>query len=747
MTYRRNLLLIIGIALISSLAFAGDPPARVARLNYVSGQVSIQPGGVNDWVQGSINRPLTSSDRIWADKDSRAELELGGAALRLDSDTSLTLVNVSDSNVQFQLDQGTASLHVVDLFDGEVYEVDTPNVSFIVRKRGDYRFDVDNAGDTTAVTVFKGEGDATGDGPAVRVKKEERYTFSDGKSLRYAVNHNPSLDGFDEWAFARADREDRSVSTRYVSPYTVGSSDLAYYGRWDNVAPYGPIWYPSGVGVDWAPYRYGHWVWVSPWGWTWVDDAPWGFAPFHYGRWVNYRNAWGWCPGPIGVRPIYAPALVAWVGGNNWGVGLSFGIGGGVGWFPLGWGEPYIPYYGHSRGYFRNVNFTNTHFTNVNYINNYYGNPHGREWNYAYRRVPNAVTAVSNDTFRFSRPTRNGLVHVNERELQQASIEHNIGLRPTTNSVLGVNAGRHGAAPPATLGHPSRSEHMSVANSETPRPDRIARPNHDTAANNGGNPTWQNGNPNRAVPRPPNRGNPTANAEVERPRGIPNPAHMNTAPANNANAMPSRVPRPPQNGDRPQNYGQQPHQPVYTQNNHNQGVTHDVRPQSSPSRQSGPAHTAPAASKPAEHPRVERKVEKENGSPQGAVSYPRPYGNVRPANYAPSENSRNSYARTTSDYTPRSYSSPGYNTSATRPASRSYSYSQPSRATSYSQSARIYSAPSRTSSYSAPSRMSSYSASSRSTAHYSQPSSHSYVRSSGGGNRSGGASSHQGRSR
>src|SRR3954471_1997594 len=222
-------LTVVAAIAICSPAFADDdPPARVARLNYISGQVSIQPNGVNDWVTASINRPLTSSDRVWADKDSRAELQLGGAALRLDGNTSMTLVNVSDNNVQVQLDEGHTILHVAELFDGEVYEVDTPNVSFVVRKKGDYRFDVDNAGDTTAVTVFKGEGDATGEGPAIRIKKEQRYTFTGGKSLQFTQNNNPGLDGFDQWAIARAQREDDSVSARYVSRYAVGYSDLDY---------------------------------------------------------------------------------------------------------------------------------------------------------------------------------------------------------------------------------------------------------------------------------------------------------------------------------------------------------------------------------------------------------------------------------------------------------------------------------------------------------------------------------------
>ena len=156
---------------------------------------------------------------------------------------------------------------------------------------------------------------------------------------------------------------------------------------------YGSVWVPNSVQPGWAPYRYGHWAWIAPWGWTWVDDAPWGFAPFHYGRWVAWNGGWGWAPGPIGYwNPYYAPALVGWIGGPGFGIGFGFGGGWGFGiginfgWFPLGWGAPYYPrycgwgyggwYHGGgwvSAGYLHNVNVTNTHITNINNItNNYY---------------------------------------------------------------------------------------------------------------------------------------------------------------------------------------------------------------------------------------------------------------------------------------------------------------------------------------------------------------------------------------
>jgi len=358
-----------------------DPPGRVARLQYIGGSVSIQPRGQDEWVEGSLNRPLTSSDNVWTDKNSKAELNVGTGVFRMNSETSLTLTNVGDSTVQVQLHQGLLSLHVRHLYDGEIYEIDTPNMAFTVQKAGDYRFDVDPDGDVSTVTVWKGEGDATGDGPSVRVKSKETARFMNGTSLSHQINSAPGFDAFDDWCKVRNEREDQSVSARYVSRDVIGSEDLDAYGTWREEPPYGPVWVPA-VAPGWAPYHYGHWAWVEPWGWTWVDDAPWGFAPFHYGRWVYYNNYWGWAPGPLYARPVYAPALVAFFGGDNFSIGVSFGFGGGIGWCPLGFGEPFYPFYGGSRNYFRNVNITNTRITNItNITNNYYNNrgrDHGR---------------------------------------------------------------------------------------------------------------------------------------------------------------------------------------------------------------------------------------------------------------------------------------------------------------------------------------------------------------------------------
>ncbi|MGZ4814594.1 MAG: DUF6600 domain-containing protein [Terriglobales bacterium] len=746
---RRVLVLFCCVVLTSLAAFAGDPPGRVARLNYINGQVSLQPGGVNDWVAASINRPLTTTDKVWTDRDSRAELQMGAASARLNSETSLTLANVSDNAVQLQLDQGTLNLHVVKLFDGEIYEIDTPNLAFTVEKAGDYRFDVDNAGDTTVVTAWSGRGEATGDNPGIRISKGQQFTFRGGRSLQYVMTNAPGFDGFDSWCMARAEREDKSLSLRYVSPYAVGYSDLDEYGRWETIAPYGPVWIPVTVASGWAPYRWGHWVFIAPWGWTWVDDAPWGFAPFHYGRWVYFGSRWGWCPGPYYARPIYAPALVGWIGGSHWGVGLSFGVGGGVGWFPLGWGEPYIPYYRHSRGYFQNVNVTNTHITNITYItNNYYGGQNVDRIHYVNMHTPQAITAVSNATFVQSRPTRTGVVPITRQSLTGAAVVSTLPVRPTRESTMGP--GRPTAAPPVmatrpvvTRTNPPVATPNRATAPEFGRPGRPSTPI--TGPGSAPMPTDSMNRPSRAIPYPPKAATPATMAE-EAPRDIPqpngtvvttpapttmpsrvprpNPGYTST-PSTSPGYVPSRVPHPPAAintaptntapviSDRPTRGAstQVPHPPttptptpapnVYNQQRPSRTQTYSAP---APTTSAPPAHTSPPPapvhtsqpapapqqshpSEPSRQSRPERKSDTDN-KPHSELSYPRPYGDtVRPASFASSSVPRPSGPLAAA---PRVYQT------SYRPA---HAHSVPTRPSFSAASHSAYSAP-RNSSYS-----------------------------------------------
>jgi uncharacterized protein DUF6600 len=473
-TIRGSKIIILAALVVCATLFAmadDDPPGRVARLQYINGAISVQPGGVNDWVEASVNRPLTTADRVWADKDSRAELHLGSAVLRMNAETSATLTNISDSIVQVELDQGTLNLRVRHLYEGETYEIDTPNLAFTILKSGEYRFDVDPNSDVTYITVWKGEGEATGEGRSVRVRSGDQAKFTEGTSLANSMYDMPDFDGFDDWCRVRDQREDTSVSARYVSPDVIGAADLDQYGSWRTVPTYGAVWVPA-VAPGWAPYRYGHWVWIDPWGWTWVDDAPWGFAPCHYGRWVRYGGYWAWSPGPIRVRPVYAPALVAWVGGNHWGVSVSFGSGGGVGWFPLGYGEPYIPAYRASRRYFETVNVSNTRIVNItNITNNYYTTNVTnttiirQKIVYKNQGVAGAVTAVPRTVLVNSQPVGRAAVRIDSREMRGMETRWAPDVAPSKASVLGAHRGA-GTLPPANI----RRERVFVKTAPPERP-------------------------------------------------------------------------------------------------------------------------------------------------------------------------------------------------------------------------------------------------------------------------------------
>jgi len=497
---------------------ANDPAARVARIQYIAGEVSMQPGGVNDWVAATLNRPLTTSDRVWTDKDSRAELNVGTAFIRMNSETSITFTNLGDNTLQMQLDQGTVELTVRHLEPLEILEIDTPNLAFDVMEPGVYRIDVPANDNQTLVTVRKGHGQATGSAPAVTVAQGQQVRFTGQGTLQNSAYAAPGPDGFEDWAQVRDRRLDGSQSAQYVAPGTIGYQDLDYYGSWRTVPSYGAIWVPTSVPAGWAPYRYGHWVWIAPWGWTWVDDAPWGFAPFHYGRWVYYGGAWGWAPGPVyvGWRPYYAPALVGWIGGGGWGFGISvgFGFGGGCGWFPLGWGEPYYPWYRGYRGgyvsqtYIRNVNVTNTHITNITNITNNYYNNRVTNTNYVNRNVAGAVTAAPKSALINGQNIARVGKPVPASELGNAQVVRNVDVNPTKQSMLGGASARTTATPPRTAIDRPVVTRAGVPQNTSPQRSLTSGPEtHGAAApptvNGARTPATEAANQTRpAVPRP-----------------------------------------------------------------------------------------------------------------------------------------------------------------------------------------------------------------------------------------------------
>ncbi len=438
---------VFGVAMLSFSGWASaDPPSRVARLGYLSGQVSFSPAGESDWIQATINRPLTTGDRLWADAGARSEIQIGGAMVRMNAGTSVSVLNLDDQITQLQLTQGTLHVRVRRVESDQVFEVDTPNLAFTLRQPGEYRIDVDPDRDETTIVMRKGQGQAYGDNASYVIDAQQPYRFTGTDLREYEAIGAPRPDDFDRWASDRDRRYDSSVSARYVSPDVVGYQDLDSHGSWRIDASYGNVWTPNRVAAGWAPYSDGHWAWVDPWGWTWIDDAPWGYAVSHYGRWANFSGTWGWVPGPVRTRAYYAPALVVFVGGNNFQLTISSGNVGGVAWFPLGPREVYRPSYPVSRGYFENVNQTNT-VINTTIINNTYNNLNVTNVVYANRQVTGAVIAVPTAAFVQSQPVSKVALRASKELIAGAPVAIAPPLAPTEKSVRGAAAQRD--KPPA----------------------------------------------------------------------------------------------------------------------------------------------------------------------------------------------------------------------------------------------------------------------------------------------------------
>ena len=246
-------------------------------------------GADNDWVGAIVNRPLTTGDKLWADTDGRSELHIGSTAIRMDHNTGLSFLNLDDATVQIRLSDGVMTMKVRSIPQGDSYEIDTPNLAFSIQQPGFYNIETHPDNNVTIVTVREGAGEVTGGGRSWQVISDQQAVFTGTDTLDYDLKDADAqaTTDFDRWAMTRDAREDHVIASDHnVSPDMTGYEDLDANGRWEDVPDYGRVWVPSNVAADWEPYRYGHWVWVAPWGWTWVEDEAWGFAPFHYGRWA-----------------------------------------------------------------------------------------------------------------------------------------------------------------------------------------------------------------------------------------------------------------------------------------------------------------------------------------------------------------------------------------------------------------------------------------------------------------------------
>jgi hypothetical protein len=437
------------LSTLSSARAQSDPPSRIARLGYLDGAVSLRAAGLADWSAAPLNQPLTSGDQLWSDPGARAEIDLGSAVVRVDENTSLSLLSLADEVVQWQLNAGSIDIVVRALDASEILEVDAPYAAVGILRPGEYRLSVDAAG-TTTIAVRNGQVQTTlSVGGDMNLGTGQRGLF--GANGSYAIVPATPPDEFDQWCQQReAAWSDAGASAQYVSSDAIGYEDLAQDGAWQPEPDYGEVWFPSQVDADWAPYGEGHWAWVSPWGWSWVDQARWGFAPYHYGRWAFIGGHWGWVPPPARGHALYAPALVAWVGGPGGGAALSLGGGAAVGWLPLAPHEVYVPAYPVSARYLQQVNLSNSRGLNVATINSVAQNPASQN-RYANALAPRGLSVVAQTVFTAGESVSRSRIAA-PSQLQSAIPRPRVpGIAPERESVSGPVSLNRVARPPAAL--------------------------------------------------------------------------------------------------------------------------------------------------------------------------------------------------------------------------------------------------------------------------------------------------------
>ena len=448
-------------------AAAEDPPARVGRVSIVGdgADILIEPS-LADWESAALNTPVSTGTSLRTASQVRAEVRIGSASLQMNANSQLAVQTLDDQSLVLVLQRGNIALNLRDLAAGERVEVHAEDAIFTLGAPGSYHFGHAPAAHRFEVRVFEGAGTLTaasassplplGTGQQARVDSRTLAVMLQGDALRTP---------FDEWAAQRARRTDRVAVAGRVSAEMTGAEELEDHGRWRVEPRVGAVWYPNAVDAEWAPYRAGRWAWVAPWGWTWIDDAPWGFAPFHYGRWLFLAGRWGWVPGTYAARPAFAPALVGFYGaapaaGAPW-----------VGWFPLAPGEPYRPGFVASAAYVQRLNVGASA-------------PVGSgQGSYRYAQTSFAATAVTREAFGAATTTA------------RAS---RVPLSPAALSVAGVLA-THGAPAPA----PTRAAGTERALVRVPSDQGILNP--DTAG--------------RAVQsRVPRDGSPSTRATAGQPR-------------------------------------------------------------------------------------------------------------------------------------------------------------------------------------------------------------------------------------
>ena len=382
-------------------AEAGDPPARVGWLADLSGAVSFHSAGQDQWATASQNYPIATGDAVWTQPQAQASIMVDASRLALNGGTELTAQEIDQATITTVLSQGEVFLNLVAMQPGQSVVIETPRGTAQITTNGRYEIYAGDSSTPTYVTAVTGAVQFTGLGlnTPQAVGAQQTLVISGTNPVQAQIGPMQQ----DQFLTTMLQQIAPPPPPTTVAPPPVvsemtGASVLTQYGSWSSEPDAGTVWFPQ-VASSWVPYRDGRWAYVQPWGWTWVDNAPWGFAPFHYGRWSAFNGRWGWAPAPTGgnyadYQPVYAPALVTFLGAAAGVAAAAAFASGSIGWAPLGLRDPYYPpyrvpprYFGaynrpyvqnYNQFYQRNVTVVNNRVTYRNVeVNNGPGGPQG----------------------------------------------------------------------------------------------------------------------------------------------------------------------------------------------------------------------------------------------------------------------------------------------------------------------------------------------------------------------------------
>jgi hypothetical protein len=385
---------------------AGDSTPRVGRVSAVVGPVQYQ-STTGESSPALVNEPVAAGTGLRAAVGAEAELHGPDARIALAPSTALRVLRLDGDALQIEVSGGRIGVHLDRDNAARTIEIDLPSGGVWLAAPGDYDITAGDEHNPAAVQVFAGKARLGGG--------------LDDRSITAATP-----DSFNDWWRSQGDNADQA--TRAGASDVTGAAALDASGRWESDSRLGKVWYPSDIASDWAPYRDGAWRFLSPWGWTWIDNASWGFAPSHYGRWAYIDDRWGWVPGPQLGGGDYSPAAVAFLGTAGYGLSRpgDFNATPAIAWFPLAPGETIGD---------------------------------GNDANYRNRRF---ATAVSRAVFAGGLPVANALVDdVPEKRFTDAPvILQALGIPPVTTGALAAARKK-----PAAIA-------LAAASAQTPAPRR-----------------------------------------------------------------------------------------------------------------------------------------------------------------------------------------------------------------------------------------------------------------------------------